>query len=56
MKTQEVLVGTKRRENTEALAESEGRFQKKSYDGEGKKKEKICEETAVATRQHRREQ
>ena len=52
MKTQEVLVGTKRRENTKELAESEGWFQKKSCDGEGKKKEKICEETTVVARQH----
>ena len=45
-------MGTKRRENTKELAESEGRFQKKSCDGKGKKKEKICEEMPVATRQY----
>lgn len=52
MKTQEILVGMKRHENTEVLAESEGRLQKKSCDGEGKEKEKIYEETVVAARQH----
>lgn len=43
-------MGTKRRENTDALAESEGRFQNKNCDGEGKSKEKIGEETAMAAR------
>ncbi|KAL0002837.1 hypothetical protein SO802_016618 [Lithocarpus litseifolius] len=56
MKTQEILLGTKRRENTEELAASEGQLQKKSYDGEGKKTNFLCDETAVAARQHRREQ
>ena len=44
------VMGMKRCENTEVLAESEGRLQKKSCDGEGKEKEKICEETLVAAR------
>ena len=56
MKTQEILVGTKRRENTEELATSEGWLQKKSYDGEGKETILFYDETVVAARQHRREQ
>ena len=52
MKTHEVLVGMKRHESTEVLAEIEGRLQKKSCDGEGKEKEKNYEETVVAARQH----
>ena len=56
MKTQEILVGTKGRENTEELATSEGWLQKKSYDGEGKETILFYDETVVAARQHRREQ
>lgn len=54
-KTQEIAVGTKRYENTEVLAESEGRLQKKNCNGEGKENVFFCEETAVAARQHCRE-
>ena len=49
-------MGTKRCENIEVLVASEGQLQKKSYDGEGKEKILFCEETAMAARQHRREQ
>ena len=56
MKTQEILVDTKRHENTEELAASEGRLQKKSYDGEGKETILSYDEMAVATRQNCREQ
>ena len=56
MKTQEILVDTKRRENIEELAASEGRLQKKSYDGEGKETILSYDEMAVAARQNRREQ
>ena len=47
---------TKRRENIEELAASEGRLQKKSYDGEGKETILSYDEMAVAARQNRREQ
>ena len=60
MKPLEVAVGIKRRENIEMLAECEGRPQKRSCDEEGKYNVFLCdnfiEETAVAARQHRREQ
>lgn len=53
MNTQEILVGTKRRENIEVLAASEGRLQKKSYDGEGNETILFYDETAMVARQHR---
>ena len=60
MKPLEITIGTKRREDTEMLAECEGIPQKRSCDEEGKKNvflyENSFEETAVAARQHRREQ
>ena len=60
MKSLEVTVGTKRREDIERLADCEGRPQKRSCDEEGKNNATLCDnfivETAVAARQHRREQ
>ena len=60
MKPLEITVGIKRREDTERLAECEGRPQKRSCNEEGKNNASLCdnfiEETAVAARQHRREQ
>ena len=59
-KSLEIVVGTKRCKNTDTLVEKEGRLQKRSCDEEGKNNAVFCEnffeETAVATRQHRREQ
>ena len=56
----EIVVGAKRLEDTETLAEREGRPQKKSCEKEGKNNVVFCEnfveESAVAARQHRREQ
>ena len=56
MNTQVISVGKKRREDTEELVASEGRLSKKSSDGEGKEAIFFCDETAVAARQHCREQ
>ena len=60
LKSLEVVVGIKRREDTDMLAECEGRPQKRSWDEKGKNNVSFCEnffeETAVAARQHRREQ
>ena len=60
LKSLEIVVGTKRREDTDTLAEREGRPQKRSYNEEGKNNVAFCEnffeETAVAATQHRREQ
>ena len=60
MKPLEITVGTKRHEDTKMLAECEGRPQKRSCDEEGKNNVFLCEnlfeETAMAARQHRREQ
>ena len=56
----EIAVGTKRREDIDTLVEREGRPQKRSCDEEGKNNVVFCEnfikESAVDTRQHRREQ
>ena len=56
----EILVGAKRREDTDTLADREGRPQKKSCEKEGKNNVVFCEnfvqESAVAARQHRWEQ
>ena len=56
----EIVVGTKRREDTDTLAKREGRPQKKSCEKEGKTNVVFCEnfveESVVAARQHRREQ
>ena len=56
----EIVVGTKRREDTDTLAKREGRPQKKSCEKEGKNNVVFCEnfveESVVAARQHRREQ
>ena len=56
----EIVVGTKRREDTDTLVEREGQPQKRSCDEEGKNNAVFCknfiEESVVDTRQHRREQ
>ena len=56
----EIVVGTKRRKDTDTLAEREGRPQKKSCEEEGKNNVVFCEnfveESAVVARQHCREQ
>ena len=56
----EIVVGTKRRKDTDTLAEREGRPQKKSCEEEGKNNVVFCknfvEKSVVAARQHRREQ
>ena len=56
----EIAIGTKRREDTDTLTERERRPQKRSCDEEGKNNAVFCEnffeESAVASRQHRREQ
>jgi len=60
LKSLEIVVGTKRCEDTDTLTEREGRPQKRSCDEEGKNNAAFCEnffeEMVVATRQHHREQ
>ena len=59
-KSLEIVVSTKRRKDIDTHAEKEGRLQKRSCNEEGKNNVVFCEnffeETAMATRQHRREQ
>nr|POE45567.1 hypothetical protein CFP56_39567 [Quercus suber] len=52
MKAQEFSMGMKRTENTDSLAESDGRVQKRVCEGGGRHKGKNVEEMAVAARQH----